>query len=101
MSQNPAHDPRLNVRGAVDLSGLGRPATPAPGTPGGLPTPGPYTVDVDTEGFPALVQSSTQHPVVVLLQRDGAFLFVKSDPDCHAKRPCAFPKSFLCSFLCV
>jgi putative thioredoxin len=67
MSQNPAHQPRLDVRGAVDLSGLGRPATPAPGTPGGLPAPGPYTVDVDTEGFPALVQSSTQHPVVVLL----------------------------------
>jgi putative thioredoxin len=67
MSQNPAPQPRLDVRGAVDLSGLGRPATPAPGTPGGLPAPGPYAVDVDTEGFPALVQSSTQHPVVVLL----------------------------------
>ncbi|WP_454051391.1 co-chaperone YbbN [Cellulomonas sp. Marseille-Q8402] len=67
MSQNPAHQPRLDVRGAVDLSGLGRPATPAPGTPGGLPAPGPYTVDVDTEGFAELVQSSTQHPVVVLL----------------------------------
>lgn len=67
MSQNPAHQPRLDVRGAVDLSALGRPATPPPGTPGGLPTPGPYTVDVDTEGFPAMVQSSTQHPVVVLL----------------------------------
>lgn len=38
---------------------------------------------------------------IVLLQRDGAFLFVKSDPDCHAKRPYAFPKSFFCSFLCV
>lgn len=67
MSQNPAHQPRLDARGAVDLSGLGRPATPPPGTPGGLPTPGPYVIDVDTEGFPALVQSSTQHPVVVLL----------------------------------
>lgn len=67
MSQNPAHQPRLDVRGAVDLSGLGRPATPPPGTPGGLPTPGPYVTDVDTEGFAALVQSSTQHPVVVLL----------------------------------
>jgi putative thioredoxin len=67
MSQNPVPQPRLDVRGAIDLSGLGRPATPAPGTPGGLPAPGPYSVDVDTEGFPALVQSSTQHPVVVLL----------------------------------
>ncbi|RMI02392.1 tetratricopeptide repeat protein [Cellulomonas triticagri] len=67
MSQNPAHQPRLDVRGAVDLSGLGRPATPPPGSPGGLPAPGPYVVDVDTDGFAGLVQSSTQHPVVVLL----------------------------------
>jgi putative thioredoxin len=67
MSQNPVPQPRLNMRGAVDLSGLGRPATPPPGTPGGLPAPGPYVVDVETEGFAAMVQSSTQHPVVVLL----------------------------------
>ncbi|HEY0186367.1 MAG TPA: tetratricopeptide repeat protein [Cellulomonas sp.] len=67
MSQNPANQPRLDVRGAVDLSGLGRPAAPAPGAPGGLPVAGPYVVDVDTESFPALVQSSTVHPVVVLL----------------------------------
>jgi len=67
MSQNPAGDPRFNMRGAVDLSSLARPATPAPGSPGGLPAPGPWVVDVDTEGFPALVQSSTGHPVIVLL----------------------------------
>lgn len=67
MTQNPGPEPRLNMRGAVDLSGLGRPATPPPGTPGGLPAPGAYVVDVDTEGFAELVQSSTQHPVVVLL----------------------------------
>jgi putative thioredoxin len=67
MSQNPANQPRLDVRGAVDLSGLGRQAAPPPGTPGGLPAPGPYVVDIDTESFPALVQSSTEHPVVVLL----------------------------------
>ena len=48
MSQNPGPQPRLDARGAVDLSALGRPATPPPGTPGGLPTPGPYVVDVDT-----------------------------------------------------
>lgn len=67
MTQNPAGEPRLNMRGAVDLSSLARPATPPPGTPGGLPAPGPWVVDVDTEGFPALVQSSTDHPVIVLL----------------------------------
>lgn len=67
MTQNPAGQPRLDARGAVDLSGLGRPATPAPGTPGGLPVPGPYTRDVDTESFAEVVQSSTQFPVVVLL----------------------------------
>jgi putative thioredoxin len=55
------------VRGAVDLSSLARPATPSPGTPGGLPTPGSYVVDVDEAGFPALVQRSTEHPVVVVL----------------------------------
>jgi putative thioredoxin len=67
MSQSSVPKPRLDVRGAVDLSALARPATPAPGTPGGLPTAGPYVVDVDEVGFPALVQSSTRHPVVVLL----------------------------------
>lgn len=67
MTQNPAGDSRLNMRGAVDLSSLARPATPPPGAPGGLPAPGPWVVDVDTEGFPALVQSSTGHPVIVLL----------------------------------
>lgn len=67
MSQNQAPQPRLDVRGAIDLSGLGRTPAPPPGAPGGLPIAGPYVVDVDTAGFPALVQSSTQHPVVVLL----------------------------------
>jgi putative thioredoxin len=67
MTQNPAGEPRLNMRGAVDLSSLARPATPPPGTPGGLAAPGPWVIDVDTEGFPALVQSSTGHPVIVLL----------------------------------
>lgn len=67
MTENPAGGPRLNMRGAVDLSSLARPATPPPGTPGGLPAPGPWVIDVDTEGFPALVQSSTAYPVIVLL----------------------------------
>ncbi len=67
MSQPPINGPRLDVRGAVDLSGLGRTPAPPPGTRGGLPAPGAYVVDIDTEGFPDLVQSSTAHPVVVLL----------------------------------
>jgi len=67
MSQPTGPRPRLDVRGAVDLSTLNRPPTPAPGTPGGLPTPGTYVVDVDQESFPALVQSSTEYPVVVVL----------------------------------
>ncbi|WP_456823366.1 co-chaperone YbbN [Cellulomonas sp. P5_E12] len=67
MSQPTGPRPRLDVRGAVDLSTLNRPATPAPGTPGGLPSPGTYVVDVDESSFPALVQSSTQYPVVVVL----------------------------------
>lgn len=67
MSQPSAPKPRLDVRGAVDLAALTRPPTPAPGTPGGLPAAGSHVVDVDEAGFPALVQSSTQFPVVVLL----------------------------------
>ncbi|WP_426594737.1 co-chaperone YbbN [Cellulomonas sp. McL0617] len=67
MSQPTGPRPRLDVRGAIDLSSLARPATPPPGSPGGLPAPGAYVVDVDEASFPALVQSSTTHPVVVVL----------------------------------
>src|SRR4051794_27380524 len=67
MSQPTGPRPRLDARGAVDLSSLARPATPPPGTPGGLPAPGAFVVDVDQTSFPALVQSSTSHPVVVVL----------------------------------
>jgi len=66
MAQTDPQRPRLDVRGAVDLSALARP-TPAPGTPGGLAAPGPYVVDVDETTFPDLVQRSTQHPVVIAL----------------------------------
>ncbi|MDM7855794.1 tetratricopeptide repeat protein [Cellulomonas alba] len=67
MSQPTGPRPRLDARGAVDLSALARPATPPPGTPGGLPKPGPYVVDIDEASFADLVQSTTQHPVVVVL----------------------------------
>lgn len=67
MSQPLQPGPRLDVRGAVDLSALNRPATPPPGTPGGLPKPGPYVVDVDEASFGDVVRRSTQYPVVVVL----------------------------------
>lgn len=67
MSEPTQPRPRLDVRGAVDLSSLGRPATPPPGAPGGLPAPGSFVVDVDGTTFADVVQSSTQHPVVVVL----------------------------------
>jgi putative thioredoxin len=67
MSQPPGQSPRLDVRGAVDLSALARPAAPAPGAAGGPPAPGPWTVDVTEATFGEMVQSSTQYPVVVLL----------------------------------
>ncbi|MGN8246699.1 co-chaperone YbbN [Cellulomonas soli] len=66
MTQSSGPRPRLDVRGAVDLSALARPSTP-PGAPGSVPVAGSYVVDVDEAGFPALVQSSTAYPVVVLL----------------------------------
>jgi putative thioredoxin len=67
MSQPSAPQPRLDVRGAIDLSALARPSGPPPGSPGGAPAPGAYVVDVDEAGFGQLVQDSTTHPVVVLL----------------------------------
>jgi len=66
MTQPTGPRPRLDVRGAVDLSGLAR-TTPAPGSPGGLDRPSAYVVDVDEASFGDVVQRSTQHPVVVVL----------------------------------
>ncbi|MCC2322897.1 tetratricopeptide repeat protein [Cellulomonas xiejunii] len=68
MSQ-PSQQPRppLDARGAVDLSTLVRPATPPPGSPGGLEAAAAYVRDVDQTTFADVVQSSTQHPVVVVL----------------------------------
>jgi putative thioredoxin len=66
MSQPPGPRPRLDVRGAVDLSGLAR-TTPPPGTPGGLDKPSSYVLDVDESTFNDVLQRSTQHPVVVVL----------------------------------
>ncbi|NNH09245.1 tetratricopeptide repeat protein [Cellulomonas fimi] len=66
MSQPTGPRPRLDVRGAVDLSGLAR-TTPPPGSPGGLDKPSAYVVDVDQATFGDVVQASTQHPVVVVL----------------------------------
>lgn len=66
MSQPTGPRPRLDVRGAVDLSGLAR-STPPPGSPGGLSKPTAYAVDVDESTFNDVLQRSTQHPVVVVL----------------------------------
>ncbi|WP_066584506.1 tetratricopeptide repeat protein [Cellulomonas timonensis] len=110
MSQPPSQQPPLDVRGAIDLSGLARPSTPPPGAPGGPPAPGPYTVDVDEASFPALVQSSTQYPVVVLLwaawsevstalardlgalaaEHDGRFLLARIDVEANPQVAQAF-----------
>ncbi len=67
MAEPTRPQPRLDVRGAVDLSSFARSSTPKPGEPGGLPAPGPYVVDVDEATFPDLVQRSTMYPVVVVL----------------------------------
>ncbi|MBC7290891.1 MAG: tetratricopeptide repeat protein [Actinotalea sp.] len=70
MTQPPGPRPRLDVRGAVDLSTLGRPPAPAPGGPAGTPADGPATgvvVDVTEASFPEVVQQSAQVPVVLTL----------------------------------
>ncbi|MFI2753563.1 tetratricopeptide repeat protein [Cellulomonas sp. P22] len=110
MSQPPGQQPPLDVRGAIDLSALARPATPPPGSPGGLPAAGPYVADIDESQFPALVQSSTQHPVIVLLwapwsevsiglgrelgalagEYGGRFLLARIDADANPQVAAAF-----------
>lgn len=71
MSQPPTPAPgsRINVRGAVDLSGLTQrrpPASPpAAGAGAAAATPGGVVVDVTDATFAALVQQSTTVPVVV------------------------------------
>ena len=66
-AQPPTPGPRLDVRGAIDLSALARSATPSAGTPGGLPAAGAWVRDVDPTNFAEVVQASTSHPVVVAL----------------------------------
>ncbi len=65
-AQHPTPGPRLDVRGAIDLSALARP-TPAAGTPGGLPAAGTWVRDVDPTSFAEVVQASSRHPVIVVL----------------------------------
>ena len=120
MSQ-PNQSPHLDVRGAVDLSALARPAAPAPGEPGGAPAPGPYTVDTTEATFGDLVQSSTQYPVVVLLwstrspasldlarelgalaeRAAGGFLLSRVDVDANRQVAAAFQVQSLPSVVAV
>jgi putative thioredoxin len=88
MSQLPNSQPRFDVRGAVDLSALARPAAPAGGEAAAPPPAGAYTVDVTEATFPELVQSSTQYPVVVLLwsARSAASLELARDLGSLAER---------------
>ena len=108
MSQQP--DPRLDVRGAVDLSSLGRPTAPPPGEPGGAPAAGGNVVDVTTETFGDVVETSTRVPVVVLLwlptdeavarfgtalgavvdRYEGRLLLARADVEAHPQIAAAF-----------
>lgn len=69
MTQPTGPRPRLDVRGAVDLSSLGRPPAPAPGGPAEDGDGGQSAVVVDaTEAnFGDVIQLSVQVPVVVVL----------------------------------
>jgi len=58
---------QFSLRGAVDLSGLGRPSVPEPGAPGGAPAASGYVIDVTEQSFQAVVEASTTYPVLVLL----------------------------------
>lgn len=61
-AQPPTHGPRLDVRGAVDLSALARSSAPSAGMPAGT-----WVRDVDPTSFAEVVQASTSHPVIVVL----------------------------------
>ncbi|NTW42000.1 MAG: tetratricopeptide repeat protein [Cellulomonadaceae bacterium] len=66
MTQPTGPRPRLDVRGAVDLSTLGRPAAPAPGgQPAQAGAGTPVVVDVTEATFGDLVQMSVTVPVLV------------------------------------
>ncbi|HWS57137.1 MAG TPA: thioredoxin domain-containing protein, partial [Actinotalea sp.] len=65
MTQPPGPRPHLDVRGAVDLSGLGRPPAPAPGGPAASASG--VVVDVTEATFADVVQQSVTVPVVVVL----------------------------------
>ena len=74
MTQPTAPRPRLDVRGAIDLSSLGRaPATPPGGAAAtiGAPDGTAVVVDVTEETFAALVERSATVPVVVMLWAEG------------------------------
>lgn len=58
--------PKINLRGAVDLSGLAKPAPPAGGAPAGGAAPG-NVLEVTEAAFPQVVQQSTQVPVLLAL----------------------------------
>lgn len=60
----------INLRGAVDLSGLARPAGTSPAAGAGATgdvVPGAYVVDVTEATFPDTVRLSTRVPVVIEL----------------------------------
>lgn len=68
MTQPTGPRPPLDVRGAVDLSSLGRPATPPPGGGGtGQAAPSGVVVDVTEQNFADVVQRSVEVPVLVVL----------------------------------
>ncbi|WP_188037707.1 tetratricopeptide repeat protein [Actinotalea sp. JY-7885] len=68
MSQPTGPRPPLDVRGAVDLSGLGRPPAPAPGGPAAGSGGSRFVLDVADEAtFAQVVQSSAEVPVVFVL----------------------------------
>lgn len=67
MTQPTGPRPHLDVRGAVDLSTLGRKPAPAPGGPAGPSTSGAVIDVTDEATFGAVVQGSAQVPVVFVL----------------------------------
>ncbi|MEE1324274.1 MAG: tetratricopeptide repeat protein [Bifidobacteriaceae bacterium] len=65
-SQQSFH-PGISMSGAVDLSSIQHQVAAQPGEKGGAPAAGGYVIDVTTNTFNAVVQTSTTYPVLLLL----------------------------------
>ncbi|BDR53665.1 thioredoxin [Bombiscardovia nodaiensis] len=67
MAEQAEPQPGLSLAGAVDLGALKHKVDAEPGQAGGAPAAGGYVIDTTEASFPAMVQTSTTFPILLLL----------------------------------